>query len=338
MKKYFLVLLCIINFIVANSQCTILIKQIGKPSDSLLIYGYELSQVKEHYVQLNDSTLKINSNVTSPDRMIVMIDKNQRWWKDIWIEPNIFYKEITIDYNKHTVAVNSTGIWDSLTTLTNNLDIKDNFKEELVIVNDYISKNPDSYLSLWWFTHSQVFSIGNLSDKQRMFNKLNSSLSKYPEYKRVQADLVGRKYPKAGDLFKEFSLDNITDLTFKTEGIKNKWILLNFWSTSCGPCVRELDSLIDFNNSIDTSKAMMISISLDNNQMSWKNSKYSKKMNWNSVWQTDGFYGELCLHYNVYSMPFFILFNEDKKLFYIKDGVEELKNIKNTFKENKLLK
>jgi thiol-disulfide isomerase/thioredoxin len=338
MNKFFLIIFYIFNNIVANSQCTILIKQIGKPSDSLIIYGYDLSTQVETYSRLNDSTLKINSNVISPDRMMIMIDKNQRWWTSIWLEPNVNYKELIIDYNKHTVAVNSTGKWDSLTTLTNNLDIKDNFKEELVIVNGYIDKNPDSYLSLWWFTHSQVFSIGNLSDKQRMFNKLNPSLSKYPEYKRVQADLVGRKYPKAGDLFKEFSLDNITDLTFKTEGIKNKWILLNFWSTSCGPCVRELDSLIDFNNSIDTSKAMMISISLDNNQMSWKNSNYSKKMNWNSVWQTDGFYGELCLHYNVYSMPFFILFNKDKKLFYIKDGVEELKNIKNTFKENKLLK
>jgi len=338
MNKYFLVLLSVIIFLVANSQCTILVKQIGKPSDSLIIYGYDLSTQVETYSRLNDSTLKINSKVSSPDRLSYRINRAQRWWSFIWIEPNINYKEITIDYNKHTIAVNSIGKWDSITDITCNFDDHEQFKEEIIVVNDYIDKNPDSYLSLWWFTHSAVFSIGNLSEKKRLFNKLNPSLSKYPEYKRVQADLVGRKYPKAGDLFKEFSLDNITDLTFKTEGIKNKWILLNFWSTSCGPCVRELDSLIDFNNSIDTSKAMMISISLDNNQMSWKNSKYSKKMNWDSVWQTDGFYGELCLHYNVYSMPFFILFNEDKKLFYIKDGVEELKNIKNTFKENKLLK
>lgn len=338
MRKYYFILFYILNTVLTNAQCTIVIKQIGKPSDSLMIYGYELLQQSESYVKINDSTLVINSKAPSPDRLCYRIDKKTRWSSFVWIEPSVNYKEITIDYNKHKISVNSKGTWDSITNITCNLDDKNQYKEELAVINAYVDGNTDSYLSLWWFTHTTVFSVGNISEKKNIFNKLSLSLSKYSEYRQVKADLVGREYPKLGDAFKEFSLVQLTDSVFKTESIKNKWILLNFWSTSCVPCIKEIDSLISFNNAIDSSKAKIISISFDNNQGKWKNSIHTKKINWTSVWQIDGFYGELGLHYNVYSMPFFILFDRDKKLLMIRDGSNELNNIKNIFKEKQLLK
>ena len=185
-------------------------------------------------------------------------------------------------------------------------------------------------------TESVLIADGSI--KKKLFNMLSKSLNNYPEYKQVIASLGKRNYPRVGDLFKEFSLIRFNDSIFETNKINKKWILLNFWSTSCGPCIKELDSLNSFNNLLDSSNAMIISISLDDKHERWRKSEFSKKIKWASVWQENGFYGDLCMHYNIISMPTFILFDNNRKLIFIKDGVTELPNIKTIFYEKKLLK
>ena len=339
MKKQLPILILIISsYCFLNAQNSILIREIGKPSDSLIILGYDVLEKKEVYERIDDSTLKIKFDIVSADRLSFKIDKQKRWWSSIWIEPHIKQKEIRIDYINQTVKIKQPSALDSIYKLIIDLDDNDEFDKTLIPIYNFIEKNPTTYFSLWLFSHTHALYIADVSIKKKLFNMLSKSLNNYPEYKQVIASLGKRNYPKVGDLFKEFSLIRFNDSIFETNRIRNKWILLNFWTTSCGPCIKELDSLNSFNNLIDSSKAMIISISLDDKHERWRKSEFSKKNKWVSVWQENAFYGDLCLYYNVYSMPYFILFNNSKKIFFIKDGVNELPNIKNTFKEKKLLK
>jgi peroxiredoxin len=334
MNKYFLPFFLLILNLSFQAQRTVTIHQIGKQSDTLFVGNYDDSTL----VRINDSTFKFTSFLSQPDRVMFMIDRKSRWWTTIWVEPNVKSKELIIDYNKKTSVILNPTEWDRVTKETGDLEDLQKNKEELIVISNYIDKNPDSYLSLWFFTHSHTLYNESKAKKLELFNKLSQSLNGYSEYRQMKGDLTGRKYPKIGDPFKEFNLEKIDNTIFRTDTIKDKWILLNFWSTTCGPCVKELDDLNKFNNQIDKSKALIVSISLDVDINKWKNTKYKDKITWTSVWQKDGFYGDLCLNYNVYSMPFFILFNSDKKIFFIKDGSDELENIKTVFKENKLLK
>jgi thiol-disulfide isomerase/thioredoxin len=334
MTKFIYLFIYLLSVLSSNAQCSLTIRVIGKQSDTLLVGNYKDSTL----VKVNDSTFKFTATLSSPDRVMFMIDRKDRWWTAIWIEPHIKNKELVIDYNKKSTFIKNPTEWDRITDETGKLEDLGKFSKEITLITNFIDKNPNSYLSLWFFKHSHAMYTENRAEKFQLFKKLSQSLTIYPEYKQLRADLLERKYPLNGDLFKEFTLEKNDGTRFKTDTIKDKWILLNFWSTNCGPCIKELDSLISFNNHIDKSKALIISISLDEDKNKWNNSKNTNKILWTSVWQKDGFYGELCLHYNVYSMPFFILFNNEKKMFFIKDGSDEIENIKTFFKKNKLLK
>ena len=198
----------------------------------------------------------------------------------------------------------------------------------LLLINSF----PNSgYLSLFLVTHGGLFRFSPDKKAKQLaaLNMLSPTFKNHPYYRQMKARLLDRKYPNIGDPFKEFTLTDINDSNFNSNSIKNKWILLNFWSNGCGPCVREMDAFVNLYKSIDTSKIAFISIALDENRNKWKNAKATNKIKWTSVWEEDNFSGKLCLNYNVSSMPFFVLFNKEKKIVFLKDGADELENIKN---------
>ncbi len=337
MKFKVLCLLISLNLNLIFAQKTLKINTIGKPTDTLIVLKYEINNKIDGLNILNDSTSIINISIESPDRLILIIDREKKWWTSIWIEPFVLQKEITINYDLITIETIKFGEWDSLVNITSKLDNQNDFEDELLVINKYIDSNPESYLSLWFFTHTRaIYNLPKFS-KQKLFNKLSPKLSIYDEFKQIQVDIGNRKYPKIGDDFIEFEGLFVNDSVLNSQNINNKWILLNFWSTTCGPCVKEIDDLNTFYKSIDTSKASFISIALDPNIDVWKSSNYNKKIKSSSIWLPNGLYCSLCLEYNLNALPFFVLFDKNKKLYVIKDGTNELENLKQIFNSNHLL-
>ncbi|MBA3971841.1 MAG: TlpA family protein disulfide reductase [Bacteroidetes bacterium] len=317
-----------------DSQCLLTIKQTGIKADSmpqLFVANYEDSTL----TRINDSTLEFTFYSQQPDCLFILIDRKTKWNTRVWMDPKIKNNELIINYNNKIATLKNPSEWDNVSQKTRHLHNEGKENDAGKIVFEYIEKNPNSFLSLWFFTHSHPLSIKKQSEQLVMFNNLSPTLSIYPLYSETKSSLLDRKYPNIGDTFKEFSLTNTNDSTFDSKTIKDKWILLNFWSNGCGPCVKEMDELVNLYNSIDTSKIEFISIALDKENSQWKKAQATNKISWPSVWAKNGFSSELCLYYNVYSMPFFILFNKEKKIIFIKDGANELQNIKQFFAEIK---
>ena len=166
---------------------------------------------------------------------------------------------------------------------------------------------------------------------------LNSKLSVYDEYQQALRSLQPRNFPAIGDTMKEFILTDNNERIFNSLSIRNKWVLINFWSNGCGPCVKEMDAFVDFYKSIDTTKATFISIALDETKERWKLGKSTNKILWTNLWTEKNMYCDLCLNYNLQAMPYFVLFNAQKKIYFMNDGTNMLENIKGIFKEKELL-
>ncbi len=336
MKTHIFIFFSLLLLQNANSQCKLVIVQRGAKSElmnELKILNYQ----DVPPTRINDSTLEFTYYPTEPKYLYILLDPkkhgdsniNFNWKSRIWIAPEIKRRKLIINYSNKTIEIPNINVenktlheWDSICQL---MGEKNKDSEEIYIVTSYIKTHPDSYLSLWFFTHSHMLYLESTDKKLALFNQLNPALDLYPEYHQIKADLSGaRKYPNAGDAFKEFTLTDVKGRKFNSAAIKNKWILLHFWSNGCGPCVHEMDSIVSYYKTLDTSKIAFISLALDNSRANWQKAATTRKIIWTNLWESDGFYGDLCLNYNIPAMPFFVLFNSEKKLVVMQDGSDAM--------------
>jgi len=354
MKYFFLLVFSILITQPIFGQYKLTIIQEGSKAQLLSApWVYGVNTYASEPRRINDSTIEYSiENITEPTWLCIIIDTVRHgdtnlmwnWLARLWISPEIKHRELIINYTTKTVkvkdftkwrqttkldgkskiAVNNLPVWDSIAELTDQLYRAQKDTEEQNLIISYVNQHPDSYLSLWLFGDSYALRLKSNDEKLALFNKLDPALQKYSLYHEIKADLTGRKYPNPGDTFKEFSLKDVKGKNFNSASIKNKWVLLHFWSNGCGPCVHEMDAMVSYYKTLDTSKIAFISLALDNNRDNWKKAATTQKIIWTNLWEPDGVDGDLSLNYNLYSMPFFVLFNNEKKLVIIQDGSDAL--------------
>jgi len=70
---------------------------------------------------------------------------------------------------------------------------------------------------------------------------------------------VGNKFPN----YESFAAQTVSGDTFKFNGNKGKYLLIDFWATWCGPCEQELPYLTRIHETYVGDKFAMVGISLD---------------------------------------------------------------------------
>ncbi|MCD4769968.1 MAG: TlpA family protein disulfide reductase, partial [Bacteroidales bacterium] len=88
---------------------------------------------------------------------------------------------------------------------------------------------------------------------------------------------------------------------------KDKYILLDFWSSGCGPCRLENPNLLRNYKAYREKGFEIISISLDKNREDWANAVKKDSMIWTTVSDLRGSDGEIPMTYNVYFIPTYYL-------------------------------
>lgn len=351
MKHLFLIAYSLIITHSILGQCKLTIIQEGNKANRPEVYA--VNTYESPFRQINDSTIEYNvENITEPTYLFVLLDTVKHgdtnlawnWHARLWLTPEINHRELIINYPTKTLKVkdfvksiqtkeldgktkivsNNLPRWDSIAQRLDDLYRVSNDSEQVNIVTSYIERHPDSYLSLWLFGHTHAIYIESTDKKQALFNKLNPALQRYPDYQEAKNSFKSRSYPNPGDPLKEFILTDVNGKTFNSRTIKNKWILLHFWCNCCGPCVHEMDSMVSYYKTLDTSKIAFISVALDNDKAQWRKAATTHKIIWTNLWEPDNFYGDLCLTYNLQAMPYFVLFNSDKKLVITQDGSDAL--------------
>ncbi|MBM3404353.1 MAG: TlpA family protein disulfide reductase [Bacteroidetes bacterium] len=95
---------------------------------------------------------------------------------------------------------------------------------------------------------------------------------------------------------------------FSLSSLKGKWVLLNFWTTYCMPCLTELEFMKMFSPEL-RNKIVMISISADKEAMTMEYFLKSKEFPWTFIHMGNHF--EILEDYNVKSYPVFVLIDPD---------------------------
>ncbi len=88
-----------------------------------------------------------------------------------------------------------------------------------------------------------------------------------------------------------------------------KYVLLDFWASWCGPCLKEIPELVELYNQYKDKGFEIVGISLDNDEASWKGAIERNKMNWPHMSDLKGWASEGALAYGVNSIPVAMLFD-----------------------------
>ena len=120
----------------------------------------------------------------------------------------------------------------------------------------------------------------------------------------------------------------------KLSSLRGKYVLVDFWASWCGPCMREMPNVVKLYKECKGKNFEIVGVSLDQKRDAWLNAVEKNKMKWIQVsdlksWATAPV--KLC---NVSAVPYTVLVDPDGKVIALDlRGEELIKKIKEVLKK-----
>jgi thiol-disulfide isomerase/thioredoxin len=190
-------------------------------------------------------------------------------------------------------------------------------------VNDkyiaFVKENGNLYYSFWLFRKGMI--VNSLTPIDTLFKIYNTvfpdSLKNSIEGEFIESSLKSRNLKKR-DLAPNFNLQDVRGKDIKLPNYKGKYILLTFWASWCGPCIKEIPTLLKIKEKYPSDKLEIISINLDDDSTSFSKAVQKYKMEWVHI------FGDKKLRdvYGVMGIPEVFLINKSGEIIY-KRGQEK---------------
>lgn len=172
---------------------------------------------------------------------------------------------------------------DSLNELENNTT-KNYFNKKL----QFIREHNTLLLSFLVFKEEIIdaFFLFNADTLIKVYANFPISIKNSFEGIEVLNVLKGRTSTK----YKNAPIFTSTDIQGKeitSAEFHGKYVLINFWASWCGPCVKELSMLQQIKNSYPPDKLQIISVSYDKDITAFRHAVKKFKMNWINIFGDD---------------------------------------------------
>lgn len=191
------------------------------------------------------------------------------------------------------------------------------FKAIQKVVPDYMynyaDKHPKAYISLL-ITKSKLNNPDNkLEDVEKSFNKLDESLKKTKEGKKLldnikeairkQKEVTEMKTLNVGEKAPDFSAKSPDGKMISLKESLGKVTLIDFWASWCGPCRSENPNVVATYNQLHSKGLNIIGVSLDEKLEKWQEAIAKDKITWTQVSNLKGWQDPIAKSYGVMQIP-----------------------------------
>lgn len=190
-----------------------------------------------------------------------------------------------------------------------------NLMKEVAITNVWMEKLLRLSMSLKYnpkFTHREEILA--------LYDRLNEKQKASIEAQEIKVNLFPPKTVKEGDDMADADLYDLNGKIHHLADFKGKYILLDFWSSGCGPCIMALPEMKELQEQYKD-RLTIISLSSDT-QSRWKAASAQHEMTWQNLSdlkQCAGLYAV----YDVNGIPNYVLISPEGKIMKMWSGYGE---------------
>ncbi|MDR2271878.1 MAG: AhpC/TSA family protein [Sphingobacterium sp.] len=200
-----------------------------------------------------------------------------------------------------------------VTELLAGLDQYTRFKRETI--HQFVEENPGSYVSLY---HLDRVAGGNVNYETTYpyYDKLSTEVKNSALGKQLGDRLSAAKGVLTGQLYKDFvsTTPEGQELSLKEVIVKNKYTLLDFWASWCGPCRKENPHVVDTYEAFKKQGFTVLSVSLDDDKTRWTEAISKDGMPWYHVSSLKGWKEPAAALYGVRAIPQNVLIDSQGKI------------------------
>ncbi|HWV66311.1 TlpA disulfide reductase family protein, partial [Chitinophaga sp.] len=119
-----------------------------------------------------------------------------------------------------------------------------NKERSVPLIKKTITSDPDSYIAAFVLATDgrELLSIEEL---ERMYKTLSAKRQQSEYGKTVGDYIAGIKNSAIGQKAKNFTLNTPEEKPLSLEGLKGKYLVLDFWASWCGPCIKSFPHMKD---------------------------------------------------------------------------------------------
>lgn len=348
---YILTFLFLIGVSCQNRNTCNLTGTIANCKDSTILYLVDLDSLNfVDSIFVVNGTFTHKLHLTHPTKFVFHNKRDQYEFRDrkyIWLEPSEislngnfeFLKKLQVNGSFSNMEFEKYNqLLDDANKRINNLEeqihfksegekvtekIKiDSLKKELSIeIEHFMIEHKNSYISLSEL-HSECYLAFRQLTKQQIknvYNNLSNKLRETVQGNEIQKYMELPEPPKIGDMAPEIIQMTPTGDTVRLSDFKGKYVLLDFWSSSCGPCRGEFKWLRKAYDKFSQKGLVILGVSGDNNKQKWVDAIKYDSISWINISDLKGWKNEAFLLYDIKGIPDKFLINPDGLI--IKDGI-----------------
>ena len=189
------------------------------------------------------------------------------------------------------------------------------------LIKQEFYKNTRAFLDTTADSHAITYFIADfvankypLEDVEYYYDRLTPRVKEgYPgrQLAKVIAEL---KQINIGGIAPEISLPTPDGSTLSLSSLRGRYVLVDFWASWCGPCLREVPNMKAIYNKYHDSGLEFLGVSLDDSADKWTGAIAQHELNWPHVSSLRGWQCPVAARYHVTGIPAMFLLDREGRV------------------------
>lgn len=180
-------------------------------------------------------------------------------------------------------------------------------------IDSLVGNYPDSY-AVALIINNFVAKQRDLAEVEKMYEGLTPRIKNAYPGQKLKTTIDNMKKTAVGSVAPDFTLQTPDGKNVSLSDYRGKYVLLDFWASWCGPCLREVPNVKKVYDRYHPQGFEILSVSLDDKKDNWLNAVDVHELNWDHVSSLKGWQCPVVKLYSISGVPAMFLLDKEGKI------------------------